>query len=430
MSFKQKFIVITTAILTLMLFSSCGERPIGWGVLLIEDTENKLTAGDILPVYQESEIRDVFTVSTAGGDAMAEVDRWKISFHEKESKAAAFAESYSRWIDIYAKSTLNGLSIRAEADTSSARTYKLRKGQTIKVIGRIEETQNIANHDGYWYQVLTEDGSSGYCFDKNLDIYDRKSSGADSGSSLDQEKLDIFLSKPFRPEYYRDMARSSLIDLTRFRTGFGIFAYPEENKVTLVTEDLNLVFDYDTIVQNSSGRFIFEGTSLQIEVRSDSRIAAYYSASNQEYAVTMFYIPDVEELIETEVERRAMLVEKIYELGTVSSSAYGRISFEEAERFSWTRNTRLVPNVIPESADSTGSIRLDYLPGPMLRNDYDGVLSFAFDGVPGRGLVNFLFELSDLGIKLVYVPAEDIDKNIVERENPSPLVIFMSGAGE
>jgi hypothetical protein len=57
-------------------------------------------------------------------------------------------------------------------------------------------------------------------------------------------------------------------------------------------------------------------------------------------------------------------------------------------------------------------------------------LSFAFSGVPGGGLVNFLFELSDLGIKLVHVPAGDIEKNIVEQESSSPLVIFMSGAGE
>ena len=56
--------------------------------------------------------------------------------------------------------------------------------------------------------------------------------------------------------------------------------------------------------------------------------------------------------------------------------------------------------------------------------------SFAFDNIPGGGLINFLFELSDLGIKLVYVPSGDIDDGIVEQESNSPLVIFMSGAGE
>jgi len=424
---KLKTIMIILALLAII---SCGGRPIGWGVLYIEDTEKDLAAGTVLPIYQESEIRDVYTVGISGSDEMIEIDRWKISYADKKTDAELFHESYKEYADIYAVTKKNGLSVRENASINSERVYKLRDGQTVKIIGKNNNTENIAGHDGYWYKVLTEDGSSGYCFDLNLDIFDRKTADSSAGGVLDDPMLNTFLSKPFRPEYFRDMIRSNMIDLARFRTNYGIFAYPEENKVTLVTEDRNLVFDYTGIIQNSSGRFIFEGTSLQVEVRSEDRIAVYYSINKQEYADPLIYISNMEELIESELQRRELLFEQLAELGTVSSSAYGRISFEDNAGFSWTNNKRLIPNVIPETADESGRIFLDYLPGVSLREAYDGVLSFAFDGLPGRGRINFLFKLSDLGIKLVHVPVRDIERNIVERESSSPLIIFMSGAGE
>jgi hypothetical protein len=426
----MKKLKLTAVIFALLFIISCGGRPIGWGVLYIEDTENNITAGTVLLIFQESEIRDVYTAGINSSDKQIEINRWKISFHEKESDATSFAQAYEVYSDIYAVALKNGLSVREEADIHSERVYKLREGQTIKIIGRTPETVNIAGHDGYWYIILTEDGSSGYCFDMNLNIYDRKASDTIVGNDLDDSMLNVFLSKPFRPEYFRDMIRDNMIDLVKFRTSYGVFAFPDDKVVTLFTEEHNLVFEYTGIIQNSSGRFIFEGTSLQVEVRSENRIAVYYSANKQEYAYQMVYISNMDELIESEMERRDLLFGQLAELETVSSSAYGRISFGENAAFIWENNKRLVPNVIPESADKGGTILLNYLPGLTLREDYDGVLSFAFDGVPGRGRVNFLFKLSDLGIKLVYVPSEDIEKNIVERESTSPLVIFMSGAGE
>ncbi len=425
-----RYLKITVIILALFITTSCGGRPVGWGVLYIEDTDNDIASGTVVPVYQESEIRDVYTVGIENSGNQIEIDRWKLSFHEKQADAEAYSATYSEYADIYALTKKNGLSIRQDSSIHSERVYKLRLGQTVKIIGRTDDTENIAGHDGYWYIVLTEDGNSGYCFDMNLDIYDRKAGDVSAVNVLDDPDLNLFLTTPFRPEYFRDMIRDNLIDLSRFRTSYGIFAFPEENKVTLATEDHNKLFEYTGITQNSSGRFIFEGTSLQVEVRSEHRIAVYYSINKQEYAYQMVRLDNMEELIESELERRDLIFQQLAQLGTVSSSAYGRISFGENEDFTWDNNKRLIPNVIPESAHNNGSLLLTYLPGLALRNDYDGVLSFVFDGVPGRGRVNFLFKLSDLGIKLVYVSSEDIEKNIVERESPSPLVIFMSGAGE
>ena len=423
----KKYIVISLVSVIAVFLTSCGSKYIGWGVLYIEDTESNLKAGTMMPILQDSEIRDVYTVEA---DGSADIARWKIAFFEKESEASGFAEDYRQWTDLYAVNLLNGLSIREEADGSSERVYKLREGQIIKIIGRDNEMVNIADHDGYWYLVLTEDGTKGYCFDKNLRIYDIKDSGAENGAALDTALLEIFYSRVFRPEYYYEMVRDSMVDLSRFRKDYGIFSYPEENRIELITQKHRIEFPFTGVSQNNSGRFIFEGSGLQVEVRSENRIAVYYYHDDKEYAEVMVFINEIDTVIEVELERRQELFDKIAELGAVSSSAYGRIRFGENKTFNWQDKRRLVPNVIPESADDNGKILLNYFPGLNLRDKYDGVISFSFDGVPGGGLINFLFQLSDLGIKLVHVPGGDISKGIVEQESTSPLVIFMSGAGE
>lgn len=425
-----RYISISIIILFAVLFSSCGSKYIGYGVLYIEDSDKNLKSGVVYPVMQESDIRNVYTLEANDEAAGVDVNRSMLSFYEKETDAAAFTKEYQQWIDLYAVTLLNGLSIREEADDSSERVYKLREGQTVKIIGRDPQITNIADHDGYWYIVLTEDGTAGYCFDKNLRIYDTKEAGNAAANVLDVDTLNQFIEKVYRPEYFIDMVRDNMLDLSRFKTTRGIFSYPDENRILLSTKEHQINFEYSNIVQNNSGRFIFEGSSLQVEVRSETRIAVYYSYNNKEYAEVMIYIENMEELIEAEIERRNLLFEQFEALGTVSSTAYGRITFGSERSFVWDNYKRLVPNVIPESASTTGRLALGYFPGPSLRSRYDGIVSFAFDNVPGGGLVNFMFELSDLGVKLVYVPQSDIDKGVVEQESSSPLVIFMSGAGE
>jgi hypothetical protein len=426
----SKYMKIICLVLLAFAAVSCGTKPIGYGVMYVEDQENNLKPAEVLPVYQESDIRDVYILSPENAERSIEVSRWKLNFFKNQTEAESFAERYKALADIYASTEINGLSIRSEEDVNSERVYKLRQGQIIKIIGRSDKKEEIAGHSGYWYKVLTEDGVSGYAFDLNLNIYNRKETGDEEASIASDPMLNEFLSKPFRPEYFRDMIRDNMIDLKRFKTTFGIFPYPDEKRIILSTREHNLTFEYTEITKSSTGRFIFEGTSLQVLVRDEDRIAVFFTSGNREYSETMIYIPNMDELIESEIERRELLFERIADLGTVSSSAYGKIEFHEDKTFDWSNYRRLVPNIIPEIADGTGRISLDYFPGLALREEYDGVLSFAFSGVPGGGLVNFLFELSDLGIKLVHVPAGDIEKNIVEQESSSPLVIFMSGAGE
>lgn len=423
-------ILSSVIILVTLLLSACGDKPIGWGVLLMDDQDSKLESGTVLPVYQESEIRNIYTAGQEGSNTRYEINKWKINLYEKKQEAESFAKSYAEFANVYAITQKNGLSIREKADIQSDRVYKLREGQVLKITGRSAQTENIADHDGYWYNVLTDDGSSGYCFDLNLKIYNSKTAEAQPDSSIDTELLEQLLSKTYRPDYYTAMIRKNMIDLGRFKATYGLFFRPDEKKALYITENHNIVFDYTDIIQNSRGRFIFEGSSLQAEVRSEKRIAIYFSVNKQEYAETLEYIDNVEEYITSETDRRDLVLQHVEELDTVSSSAYGRIHFTENTGFTWTSNKRLVPNIIPESAGEKGKLYFDYLPGQQLKEEYDGVLSFAFEGIPGRGRVNFLFKLSDLGIKLVYVPANDITDNIVERESASPLVIFMSGAGE
>ncbi|MDC7124910.1 MAG: SH3 domain-containing protein [Spirochaetales bacterium] len=424
--FSKKILNATSIIIFVLLLFSCGSRYTGWAVLYMDDTEQNLKAGKVYPVIQESELRDVYTIETEESKTPVDVPRWNMSFFEKKEEAQTLASAYAKWVPYYAESTLNGLSIRQEPSAESDRVYKLRNGQTIKIIGRTDETENIAHHDGYWYQVLTEDGATGFCFDKNLNVYNKNKGIITDTNKIDTELLNKIISRTYRQDYFSQMIRANTIDLKEFKTTIGLFAFPEENKIVLTNLNFQEVFEYTGITQNNSGRFIFEGTSLQIDYRNENTIAIYYTHNHKEYAEIMSYIEDIDKIISDEIDRRQNIIGKIEKLGTISSNAYGKISFTGNSSFVWENYDRLIPNVIPATAGTKGKISLQHFPSSSLRTDYDGVLSFTF--ADNNEEVNFLFTLSELGIKLVFVPNSDIYKNLVSKENVSALVIFMSGA--
>ena len=113
----------------------------------------------------------------------------------------------------------------------------------------------------------------------------------------------------------------------------------------------------------------------------------------------------------------------------ISSKAYGSITFSKEDSFVWKNYNLLVPNVIPKGTSQDGSISIIHPISPKLRKRYDGVLTLSFHNSSIKN-INFLFKLTELGVKLVYVPPGDIDENYVKEENQSPLVIFMSSASE
>ena len=418
-------------VVCLSLLISCGEKPMGYGVFLwgtggnVPITDNQLREGQVYPVYSESNIRGTYELSPSGSPSL-EVERWRLELFPSEQEALFFARDYQSLIRYYGSNLKNGQAIRAEADSNSERIYKLRAGQLVKIIEKNPEPAREGSLEGFWYRVLTEDGTKGYCFGGNLDIYDIDVRNALADNLSADPSLDLFLSKPFRPEEFQKMVREQRIDLSRFSPSIGVFPDREERRIRVVTPEDTFTFTFNEILPGEPGRFIFGDSGLKASVLSPSRVVLQYMDKGA--AIDQLYVAldGMEELIEMEKERQDELFRELYYMGPARSSAYGTISFESFNTFVWENKERLIPQVIPEGLFNNGTVEILYFPSLKLKETYDGVLTFNFNPASSASQVSFLYILDARGLRLVYVLPKDIREGVVQELSPSPLIMFFS----
>ena len=123
---------IFLSVLSILMFSCSGI--IGYGVLLWNDTEHKLSDGTVVPVYLKSNISKVYVIGLPDSKEKVEVPLWQLSAPEKKSKAIKRAEKYAEYKNMYAKSAIDGLPIRADKVNTSKQVYRLRKNETVKTL--------------------------------------------------------------------------------------------------------------------------------------------------------------------------------------------------------------------------------------------------------------------------------------------------------
>ncbi|HOV64398.1 MAG TPA: hypothetical protein PLG43_11015, partial [Spirochaetia bacterium] len=284
----------------------------------------------------------------------------------------------------------------------------------------------LGDYTGYWYDVLTENGVRGYCFDLNIEVFD-----IEKGIPQEQDPVmavvEKALSKEYRPASFGDMIREERIDLVLFNPLYGFFPDPESKSFTIVTEEGSLSFSYSGISPVSSGVYAFDGTTAQLSVFSDTDIALRYSHNNKEVVQNFTYIENIEEIIEKEKERRqAVLADFVQRFRSVTSSAYGTIRFQDDGTFSWENFSRLKPDIVPEKASGKGTIQFFVFLAPELRGRYTGVVSFHFENTGPTEFTHFLYTITETGIRFVHAPERTIKDRVVQRENPSPIVLSFS----
>ncbi len=411
--------------LTLFSLSSCKDKPIGYGVLLWWDEDTAFTEGATYPVFSESSIRNTFILSTPDS-SVVEVPRWRMNLFSEEEAALEFKEYYDPLIRIYGEAQKNGLAIRTDADPDSERIYKLREGQLVKIVEKMGELLKIGSTEGYWYRVLTEDGTAGYCFGANLDIFDMDVRSAQTDSMEIDPILDDFLSVPFRPEEFRKMVLEKRIDLERFSTAIGCFPNLEERKITIVTPEEVFEFEFDKILMGNPGHFIFGESGLDIKVINPNRVVLHYDNKGASIDELYVVVSGMNELIQAEKERQDAIFEDFFYMGPTQSNAYGTIVFEGMRHFVWEGNEKLIPDIIPRGLDNRGEAEIIYFPVAEIKNSYDGVLSLNFTPASTESSLHFLFNRLDNGLRLTHVPARDIKDGLVQRVNPSPLIMFFT----
>lgn len=404
------------------LFTSCGEKAIGYGVFYWPPEDSSLEYGDILPVLKYSSIAESYSMQKEGAEEGWPVEEWRVAFFETEEEAMAEQRRFTQWQYLFAISQKDRLAIRSEAKLDAERVYVLRLGQSMKVIGRDDTPATVGQYEGYWYRVLTDDGVSGYCFDHYLEIYDVREGPAQKVSPELSFIKEAF-SRKYHPEYFKDMLQKGQIVLGRFHPRYGFFPDLQDQRIEMVLPDLSRTFTYETIEVTGNGSYVFTGSGLSVNFFGDDLFAATYPVDGNNRSERFVFIEGetIERSIREEEERREELSLSFAEDGGVfTSSAYGTITFLENGTFTWTGKERLVPSILPAGSGDSGRFSFDHFLSRELGTSYDGVLRFRFSGGADRLL---LYTLQDGVLRLSIGEMRDVKDFVVGRAPYSPLVM-------
>ncbi|OQY31730.1 MAG: hypothetical protein B6241_13285 [Spirochaetaceae bacterium 4572_59] len=411
-SLKKTLFMIS--ILTILFSLSGCNRRIGHGVVLWSDQE-ELSTGAITDILSESKIRKTYIVQVKGTKDRFELPLWRVKFFEKSAAAEEFAATFEEWQPIYAFTTKASLPMRERADASSERVYKLREGQEIKVLNRGDMVE-IGRFKGYWYEVLTGDGTIGYCFDAYLTVYslnDKQEMIVQNEKDTSDPQLDNFFNSEWRPEWFQDMLSRGQIDLKLFRPDYGLFLDKEAGTITLNTPERAVQSTFDSVTRIGANRYDFAGTSFRITINSENFISVQYKHEGLEISEAFISLKaDINELIANESERREGLLAAFMNRGPeMSSQAYGTILFENSGRFTWIDKSSLISQqILTVSSGNSGRVSFDIFPQTRIESHYDAVMTFHFDS---GETADFLYSIRDAGASLLYVHPRYIEKRIV-----------------
>jgi hypothetical protein len=280
---------------------------------------------------------------------------------------------------------------------------------------------------------MTEDGTMGYCFSYRLKFFEHNGGPllVETEEQVQREdpELDRLLARTWSAESYLTMVNTGRFDLEELSRRWGFSPGQDTGIAHIYVPGLDRAFSYTGIRAMGSRTWRFEGTNLQMSLRTDVTLALQFTDPGGALRSLIFVAlaADVGDLIEQEAGRRAELFRNMYEQGPVfTSNNYGTLALTEDGAFTWTGNRLLIPQVIPASARQDGAVAMDLYLSPELRQRYQGAFSLRFDGaVP----VRFMYTLDAQGLRVEYVPDTSMDGNMVVRRASSPTVIYFYRAG-
>lgn len=428
------------------VLTACGERRLGWGVVLWAPQAG--IGGSVLSISDESEVRDVYRYTD--DETVRELARWRVRLFTDRQQAEAFAAAYRGLVDTFGYASRNGLPIRKAADAGSAQVYRLRAGEVVKIVVREEGPVTVGHYTNFWYQVLAADGTQGFTFGEFLPLFEAgEDPQAEAARLLDEDaQLDRITGVAWRPQYYADMLARRRIDLTRLNATYGFSIKPVPASPSLGENvlpqgagglarmrlpEVDLAFAYDRIDRIGKELFVLHGSGVRIVSESEFSIMVSFPHDGRLRTQKFVVLDaDVDDLIAAERERRDRIYEALRESGpALQSSAYGEVLLEPSRRFRWSGFERLVPGVIPADAVGTGTVTLRLHLSRPLRAEYSGALTMAFDRggeAAPPAPVTFLYARDEEGIRMVLAGDVDEEQLLVLGMAATPLVIYFRSA--
>lgn len=424
---NSKYIrILTGFFIVILTFTSCSQKILGYGTILWAPDGSLFPTGQTVTIISESELADVYLINDGSGEESVQIERWRVEFFEDKPLAEEKSKTTLEYKTIFARNLKDGLLIREEPSITSQRVYKMRKNQTIKVFDKIAAISTVGQYEGFWYQVITEDGTIGYCFDHYLDIYDSSVKPEEKVNPADV-LIDAAFTKNYHPSSFIKMIKNAAIDLKLFRPQIGFFPDLENRSLRIVTSAYSISVYWNSLSLIDKRSFELGESGVEVTVLSDTKLQVSYYYDDEKVITNYVVIESIEDIIIAETERRETLYNSLLEEGTsFSSNAYGNIRIQFDGNFAWSNYNRLVPQIIPDGSDGTGKIRFNKFLSSELKDEYTGIISFNFRYGDRLIPINFLYTLVDKKLRLTYVPENDIIENIVKKKSISPIVIAFS----
>lgn len=414
-------LLITAAALAV---SSCGNTVAGYAVILWPEQDMALQPGEVVEMIGESEAQQTVTIPD-GNDGQV-ISMWRVARFETEAAAEEYAAAYAPWVESYARSLRTALPVRERADRTSTRVYRLRDGEVVKILSRLDEQSDEAGLVDYWYEVLTQEGIIGWVFGYYLEL--TGSSGRPLDPRDDQDRAERLMRDiatiEWRPTYFEEMINTGRVALDRFTPRFGLFGAPDENSFRIVLEDLDRSFEYTGVTAVDRTTIRLDNTSLELSLTGDRELTARYLVNGRQETTTFVRLEtDIAEVIAAERSRRAQLLDQIVARGSLLvSTAFGTMELSPSGSIVWSGYERLIPSVLPESFTGATSLAFSLYLADELRGRYTGGVRMPVGG--GRSIA-LLYTLIDDGIRFTFVPDALIeDGNIISAEPISPIVMF------
>lgn len=425
------FTALLFAVLTL---TGCSDKVMGYSVVLWNIPEYEIQSGSVVPVYIKSNISHVYVIGTNSGEKI-EVPLWQLSEPVKKSKSKKNSDKYSEYATTYASVKVDGLPARAEAVNTAKQVYRLRKGEIIKILYKVNGTAPMTGGkplEGDWYRILTNNGTQACCFSYNLTLFQTDASGNQTGG----EKIEIeetvdtlleekIIGRPWYPDSYNTMINSGSIDLAKLKPSYNFTIDEENKKVSLNLAGIHESWLYDGYTRTGDNEYTLKGIPIIIIYKKPTFIVIRYTDdSGKPQEINLVTIDeDLNEIIAAEKTRRSEAYLQIWSHGPIyESDSYGKISFSEDSAFHWSNFKLLVPSVIDRSAKNSGSASVKYVLSKSLASSYDGVLTFKFQDMENE--VNFLYKVEATGLRLEDATGASMNGNQVVARGSSPIIMF------
>jgi hypothetical protein len=379
----------------------------------------------MVDILDESASRETYTIRTEQGNL--DLEQWRLQTSDDPEEVRAFFEAFQVYKDLYVVCQFQGLPIRSEPDKDAQRVYRIAEDQRLKVIQKLPGPVQVDRFEGYWYEVLSEDGVRGFTFDYYLVEYDAGSGALLVDENAQQDEF-AFLYERWRPAYFEEQINREFIDLETFQERYGFQILPEERTLILDLPEHTITMEYLAIEDLGFREYLLSGTGFRIKVTNNERITLHYSYGNEEQKIDLVVLEeDIPEFIEEESLRRKDLFNAIFAGGQyLESPAYGRIELTETGSFSWRGYERLTPQILGSDWGEEGYLTFDLGLSSSLRSQYTGVLTFNFVQGERVNSAYFLYSLQSDGLRLVPIhDLETIEDNIVGKQSRAILTIFL-----